>query len=92
MVFYSGYCGVLFPVPSVEQTYARTQRIQESQHSSDRPVAELWVVQHEFSCEMQEETFAWLDDQLADGAQAATLLSRIPRAPSCCLGLCSVLD
>ena len=64
MLFYNGRQDVLFPVPSVEEAYAKMRSVWESQEVGDRLETRLWDVPHEFNAEMQEEAFAWLDRQL----------------------------
>jgi hypothetical protein len=61
MLFYAGLQDGLFPVPSVEEAFARMQTIWASQGARDRLVTKLWDVPHEFNVQMQEEAFAWLD-------------------------------
>ena len=67
MLFYNGLQDGLFPVPSVEASYARMRTVWESQGAGDRLVTKLWDVPHEFSAEMQEEAFAWLDGYMGVG-------------------------
>jgi hypothetical protein len=64
MLFYNGELDRLFPVPSVKEAYAKMRRVWESQKAGHRLVTKLWPVPHEFNEEMQEEAFAWLDQQL----------------------------
>jgi dienelactone hydrolase len=64
MLFFNGRQDALFPVPAVEEAYAKMRRIWESQRVGDRLVTKLWDVPHEFNVEMQDEAFAWLDRQL----------------------------
>jgi len=64
MLFYNGAQDALFPVPSVLEAYEKMRKVWESQNAGDRLVTKLWDVPHVFSREMQEEAFAWLDQQL----------------------------
>ena len=66
MLFYNGEQDALFPVPAVKEAYAKMREIWQSQKAGDRLVTKLWDVPHEFSREMQEEAFKWLDQQLAN--------------------------
>ena len=65
MLFYNGTDDPLFPVPVVEEAYAKMRAVWESQGAGDRLETKLWKVPHVFSREMQERAFAWLDEQLA---------------------------
>jgi len=64
MLFYNGRQDGLFPVPSVEEAYAKMRAVWESQGAGDRLVTRLWDVPHEFNAEMQDEAFAWLEGEL----------------------------
>ena len=64
MLFYNGEHDPLFPVPGVQEAYAKLHRVWASQHARDRLVTKLWHVPHVFDREMQHEAFAWLDRQL----------------------------
>lgn len=61
MLFYNGEDDALFPVPVVEEAYAKMRAVWESQGAGDRLETKLWKVPHVFSREMQEEAFAWLE-------------------------------
>jgi dienelactone hydrolase len=63
MLFYNGRQDGPFPVPSVEEAYAKMRAVWESQSAGDKLVTKLWDVPHEFNAEMQEEAFEWLDRQ-----------------------------
>jgi len=64
MLFYNGTQDGLFPVPMVEEAYAKMRKVWESQNADDKLVTKLWNVPHVFNREMQEEAFSWLDKQL----------------------------
>ncbi|MBI4584367.1 MAG: dienelactone hydrolase family protein [Planctomycetes bacterium] len=64
MLFYNGEKDPLFPVPAVEEAYAKMRRVWESQKAGSRLETRLWPVGHAFTLEMQEAAFAWLDRQL----------------------------
>ena len=64
MLFYNGLQDTLFPVDSVEAAYGKMGAIWESQGAADRLETKLWDVPHEFNAEMQEEAFAWLEEQM----------------------------
>ena len=66
MLFYNGLQDGLFPVPSVQEAYAKLRRVWESQGAGDRLETRLWDVPHVFNREMQEAAFAWLDRQLGN--------------------------
>ena len=63
MLFYNGLWDGLFPIPSVEDAYAKMHKVWQSQDADDRLKTKLWDVPHEFNYEMQEEAFGWLDLQ-----------------------------
>jgi len=65
MLFYNGTQDGLFPVPAVQEAYAKMRQVWESQGASERLETRLWEVPHEFGREMQGAAFAWLDRQLA---------------------------
>jgi len=64
MLFYNGLQDGLFPIPSVQEAYAKMRRVWESQGAGDRLETRLWDVPHEFNREMQEAAFAWLAKHL----------------------------
>lgn len=64
MLFYNGRQDQLFPVPSVEEAYQKMQTVWRSQGAENRLVTKLWDVPHLFNRQMQQEAFAWLDQQL----------------------------
>ncbi|HSW46863.1 MAG TPA: alpha/beta hydrolase family protein [Phycisphaerae bacterium] len=51
----------LFPVPGVDEAYARMHRIWDSQGVGDRLLTKRWDLGHVLNVEMQEEAFGWLD-------------------------------
>jgi hypothetical protein len=64
MLFFNGRQDGLFSVPSVEDAYIKMRKIWESQNAGKNLITKLWDVPHEFSREMQEEAFDWLDKQI----------------------------
>ena len=64
MLFFNGRQDGLFPVASVEDAYIKMRKIWESQNAGKNLITKLWDVPHEFSREMQEEAFDWLDKQI----------------------------
>jgi dienelactone hydrolase len=64
MLFYNGEHDALFPVPSVQEAYAKLHKVWESQGASDRLETKLWPVAHVFSREMQDDAFEWRDQHL----------------------------
>ncbi|MBI2432654.1 MAG: dienelactone hydrolase family protein [Candidatus Hydrogenedentes bacterium] len=60
MLFFNGTEDALFPVPGVEDAYARMHQIWESQGAADKLLTKLWPVPHEYNAAMQDEAFAWL--------------------------------
>ena len=64
MLFYNGVHDGLFPVPSVEEAYAKMHEIWRSQNADSALRTKLWNDKHVFSLEMQEEAFEWLHEKL----------------------------
>ena len=64
MLFYNGEHDHLFPVPAVQEAYEKMRTVWRSQKAGDKLTTKLWLVGHEFSFEMQEEAFQWLDKQM----------------------------
>jgi len=64
MLFYNGIDDKLFPVQAVEAAYAKMHTIWTSQTAGDKLLTKLWPVAHEFNRDMQQEAFAWLDEQM----------------------------
>jgi dienelactone hydrolase len=54
----------LFPVECIEAAFAKMQKVWESQHAAERLATRLYDAPHEFNAAMQDEAFAWLDQQL----------------------------
>ncbi|WP_394814842.1 dienelactone hydrolase family protein [Streptomyces millisiae] len=72
MLFHAGARDGLFPPEGVAGAFARMREVWESQDAGDRLVTRVWPERgHEFTAEMQDEAFAWLDGWLApqDGAR-----------------------
>ena len=61
MLFYNGIQDTLFPVPCVEEAYEKMRRVWRSRNAGEKLITKLWDVPHEYSLEMQEESFDWLD-------------------------------
>jgi hypothetical protein len=68
LLVYNGLRDGLFPIPSVQEAYAKLRAVWESQGVGDRLVTKLWDVPHEFSQEMQEEAFHWLSHAIGAGS------------------------
>ena len=64
MLFYNGTEDKLFPVQAVEAAYTKMQKVWNSQSAGNKLVTKLWPAPHEFNREMQQEAFAWLDEQM----------------------------
>jgi dienelactone hydrolase len=67
MLFYNGTEDGLFPVASVEASYAKMRKVWESQGVGERLETRLWNVPHVFNRQMQDEAFEWLDRHLGVG-------------------------
>ncbi len=63
MLFFNGESDHLFPRAAVEPAFAKMQAIWASQQAADKLVTKFWPGGHQFSMEMQEEAFRWLDEQ-----------------------------
>lgn len=61
MMFCNGEQDGLFPVPAVQDAYAKMRQVWKSQRADGRLETRLWGVPHEFNREMQDAAFAWLD-------------------------------
>jgi dienelactone hydrolase len=66
MLFYNGRQDKIYPVPAIETAYKKMRAVWESQKAGDHLETKLWDAPHVFNVEMQEEAFAWLQEQLAD--------------------------
>ncbi len=64
LLFFSGEKDKLFPVHAVKEAYAKMRNIWISRNAGEKLVTKLWPVPHEFNREMQDEAFAWLDQQM----------------------------
>ncbi|MGB9625502.1 MAG: alpha/beta hydrolase family protein, partial [Phycisphaerae bacterium] len=64
MLIYNGEQDQLFPIPGVQDAYARMRRVWDAQAAGERLETKLWPVPHVFTREMQEQAFAWLDRYL----------------------------
>lgn len=69
MLSYNGEQDSLFPVPMVEEAYAKVRAVWELQGVGERLETRIWPVPHVFSLQMQEAAFAWLDRNLRPGAE-----------------------
>lgn len=63
MLFYAGRRDHLFPTDSVDRAYRKMRAVWQTQSADDRLETRMWDVPHEFSKEMQNAAFAWLDQQ-----------------------------
>ena len=61
MLFYNGEKDKLFPAPCVQDAYTKMRTVWRSQHADEMLVTKFWNAGHEFSRDMQEEAFQWLD-------------------------------
>jgi hypothetical protein len=64
LLVYAGRQDGLFPVPSVEDAFAKMRRVWQSQGVAGRLETRVWDVPHVFSREMQDAAFAWLERQV----------------------------
>jgi dienelactone hydrolase len=64
MLFFNGKQDALFPVSCVEEAYTKMHKVWKSQNADEQLVTKLWDVPHVFNVDMQEEAFAWLEQQL----------------------------
>jgi len=73
MLFFNGLQDHLFPVDGVNAAYQKMRYVWQSANADDRLVTKLWDVPHEFSRDMQEEAFAWLDKYLKNTSEPTNL-------------------
>jgi hypothetical protein len=64
MLFYNGERDHLFPVPAVKEAYEKMRAVWSSQQAGEKLVTKFWQIGHEFSIEMQEEAFQWLENHM----------------------------
>jgi dienelactone hydrolase len=64
MLFYNGEHDHLFPVSAVLEAYEKMRVVWKSQKADDKLVTKFWQTGHEFSIDMQEEAFQWLEIQM----------------------------
>jgi len=64
LLFYNGEDDHLFPRLAARAAFDKMRRIWEEQGAGDRLETRFWPGGHQFSLEMQEAAFAWLDEQL----------------------------
>ena len=64
MLFYNGKYDHLFPAVDVEKAYNKMYKYWQSQHAQDKLETKIWLTKHEFTSEMQNSAFNWLDVQL----------------------------
>lgn len=64
MMFLCGRRDPLFPVDAIEEAFAKLRKVWESQRVGERLVTRLYDAPHEFNLQMQQDAFAWLDEQL----------------------------
>jgi len=64
MLFYNGEQDHLFPPAAVQVAYEKMAAVWASQKAGEKLVTRFWPLGHEFSVEMQEAAFQWLDMQM----------------------------
>lgn len=64
MLFYNGEMDRLFPALAVQEAYGKLRAVWKSQHAEDRLATQFWASGHEFSIEMQEQAFRWLNQHM----------------------------
>ncbi len=63
MMFLCGKQDKLFPLPSIQDAYAKLRAVWQSRRAGDKLDARLYDAPHEFNLVMQADAFAWLDRQ-----------------------------
>jgi len=63
MMFQSGKQDKLFPLPVIEEAYAKMRAVWESRQAGDKLETRLYDVPHLFDQRMQDDAFEWLDRQ-----------------------------
>ncbi|MBD3175054.1 MAG: hypothetical protein GF320_07730 [Armatimonadia bacterium] len=66
LLVYAGEHDHLFPVPSVREAFDKMEQVWASQGAGDRLETRIWPVGHVFDLAMQDEAFAWLQEQLGE--------------------------
>jgi len=64
LLFFNGEADHLFPQLAVQAAFDKMRRIWEQQSAGERLATRFWPGGHQFSVEMQEVAFDWLDEQL----------------------------
>ncbi len=64
MMFLCGNQDKLFPVPSIEEAFAKMHKVWDSQGAGDRLVTRLYDAPHQFNAQMQNDAFPWLEREL----------------------------
>jgi dienelactone hydrolase len=67
VLFQNGMQDSLFPVASVERAYQRLKEVWRAQGASQQLQTQLWPVGHQFSHDMQQSAFEFLDRWLKTG-------------------------
>jgi len=65
MLFYNGLQDGLFPVKGVREAYEKMRTVWASQKIQQKLVTKIWDAKHEFTLEMQKESFVWLEKTLS---------------------------
>lgn len=64
MLFFEGEEDKLFPTPAVKDAFAKLHDIWKANHAENKLVTKIWPNKtHEFTQDMQDEAFQWLDIQ-----------------------------
>ncbi len=64
LLFFNGEDDHLFPQPAAQAAFNKMQQIWKAQAAEKKLVTRFWPGGHQFSMEMQEAAFDWLDEQL----------------------------
>ncbi len=64
LLFFNGEADHLFPRPAAQAAFDRMRQVWEGQAAGKKLVTRFWPGGHQFSREMQEAAFDWLDGQL----------------------------
>lgn len=64
LLFFNGEADPLFPRPAAQAAFDKMRQVWEGQAAGKKLVTRFWSGGHQFSPEMQEAAFNWLDEQL----------------------------
>ena len=67
MLFFNGTKDTLFGIAGVNRCYKKMSEVWHSQNADNNLYCKWWEEPHHFNLAMQQDAFAWLDEQLTLG-------------------------